>query len=103
VTVVGHIYCPRATSIIISSHNAFIKPVQARNLPFPEHYVVDKPLNPGNSGGPIILQETGKVIAVCLSFQYFKFPQDGLEINVPSLYGITSSLKNIEAELSKVI
>jgi len=97
-----HHFCPRTTSAIISSHHDVIGP--AFGPGFPKYYVIDKSLVYGNSGGPIIVQETGKAISVCVRFQPVQIPQNrNVTITVPSLYGITSSLKNIESELKNFI
>jgi hypothetical protein len=69
----------------------------------PKVYVLDKALNYGNSGGPIIATETGKVHAICSRFQPVYVPQSHLadkngnllRIMTPSLYGVVSSLGNI--------
>jgi len=96
-------YYPRTTSLVISSHYNVIASMRGRRT-FPKYYVVDKALNYGNSGGPIVLQESGKVISVCIEFQPVDIPQSkDSKITIPSLYGITSSLKNIEVELRKII
>jgi serine protease Do len=95
-------FCPRTTSAIISSHHRFIGPITIHGK-FPTHYVIDKALNYGNSGGPIVIQDSGKVISVCVRFQPVDIPQSGMKITIPSLYGITTSLKNIEADLRKMI
>jgi hypothetical protein len=62
----------------------------------PENYVLDRALNYGNSGGPIVAAETGRVHAVCSRFQPVRIPQPHLKgeplIMVPSLYGMVSSL-----------
>lgn len=90
--------CPRLTSAIISSHFEVIGPIRLGGPPI--HYVIDKALNYGNSGGPIIVQETGKVISVCVRFQPVGIPQSAdTHVIIPSLYGITVSLKNIEKDL----
>ncbi len=65
--------------------------------------MIDKALNYGNSGGPIIVEETGKVISVCTQFQPVLIPQQKGFIMTPSLYGITSSFKNIEKDLTELI
>ncbi len=92
---------PRVTSAIISSHHKAIGPIRTPNDP--NFYVIDKALNYGNSGGPIIVEETGKAISVCTQFQPVLIPQQNGFIMTPSLYGVTSSLKNIEQELSELI
>jgi serine protease Do len=96
-----HFHSPRATSAIISSHDWYIGPVTVGGG-FPTHYVIDKPLNPGNSGGPIVVCETGKAISVCIRFQPLPIPQQGITIQIPSLYGITVSLKNIQNDLTSL-
>lgn len=92
-----HYFSPRTTSAIISSHHWYIGPLRGRG--FPTHYVIDKALNYGNSGGPIVVCDTGKVISVCLRFQSVLIPQQAIEIEIPSLYGITVSLRNIQDDL----
>jgi hypothetical protein len=70
----------------------------------PQVYVLDKALNYGNSGGPIIAADTGNVHALCSRFQPVVISQphaktaDGkpLQIAIPSLYGVVSSLHNDE-------
>ena len=91
--------CPRTTSAIISSHYDTIGPIFSPG--FPKFYVIDKALNYGNSGGPIIVENNGKAISVCVRFQPTMIPQNqSSHIIIPSLYGITSSLKNIEKDLN---
>jgi len=92
---------PRVTSAIISSYHKAIGSVRTPNDP--KFYVIDKALNYGNSGGPIVVEENGKVISVCTQFQPVLIPQQNGFIMTPSLYGVTSSLKNIETELNKLI
>jgi serine protease Do len=95
-------YRPRITSAIISSH--YETAGFAWGGGFPKHYVIDKALNLGNSGGPIILRENGKAFSVCTHFDPVNIVQpDSNRVIIPSLYGITSSLKNIEATLSNVL
>jgi serine protease Do len=91
---------PRVTSAIVASniehHGGFMTSTD------PIKYVLDKALNYGNSGGPIIAAETGHVHAVCTRFQPVCVPQphlldsagDPLVVRMPSLYGIVSSLSN---------
>jgi len=94
--------CPRVTSAIISSHYNAIGPLRSSALP--KWYVIDKALNYGNSGGPIVCTETGKAIAICSRFQSVSIPQmPNISVTVPSLYSIASSLTNIEHEIRKLI
>jgi len=68
----------------------------------PKVYVLDKALNYGNSGGPILSAETGHVHALCSRFQPVYVPQNHLKdangnplpVMIPSLYGIVSRLDN---------
>jgi hypothetical protein len=102
VTLGFEFLCPRVTSAIVSSNYAAIGPIRGPSLP--KWYVIDKALNYGNSGGPIILAETGKVIAVCARFQPVSIRQaPNISVTVPSLYSIASSLANIEGEIKKLI
>lgn len=94
--------CPRVTSAIISSHHDVIGPFIGEELP--KWYVIDKALNYGNSGGPIIITGTGKVIAACCLFQPVSIPQQQkISITVPSLYSICSSLANIKDDLRSLV
>jgi serine protease Do len=90
---------PRVTSAIISSKIDYCGKKWTPSDP--KYYVIDKALNYGNSGGPIIMSETGKAISVCVRFQPQEMEDSG--IKVPSLYGITSSLQNIQNELKKLL
>jgi serine protease Do len=93
---------PRVTSAIVSSTMDFSRHVAFDNDP--KTYVLDKALNYGNSGGPIISTQTGNVHALCSRFQPVRVPQPHLRgpgggdvsIQIPSLYGVVSSLHNPE-------
>jgi S1-C subfamily serine protease len=95
-------FSPRLTSASISSICNYTGLIQTeRDI---KYYALDKSLNYGNSGGPIVLQESGKVIAVCIEFQPVDIPQsNGSKVTIPSQYSITSSLKNIENYLKDII
>ena len=68
----------------------------------PKLYVLDKALNYGNSGGPIIAQDTGMCHAICTRFQPVFIPQQHLadkdgnfpSVMIPSLYGVVSRFDN---------
>lgn len=94
--------CPRTTSAIISSRWEVLGPVQT-SAPSP-FFALDKAFNYGNSGGPIVLQETGKAIGAVVRFQAVGVPQPGgkATVVIPSLYGIASSLRNWEAGFRKL-
>lgn len=91
---------PRLTSAVVSSDLYKTKMVMTGEDP--QLYVLDKALNYGNSGGPIVSSETGHVHALCSRFQPVRVPQIHLanpqgeypEILIPSLYGVVSSLRN---------
>lgn len=87
-------YCPRITSAIISSEYDIFRPIRgSKDLKF---YAIDKTLFYGNSGGPIIITETGKVFAVAVRFQPVTIPQyPNSRVIIPTNYGIVSSLSNI--------
>lgn len=91
-------HAPRTTSAIVAA-------TMDRTLPLstgeePQVYVLDKALNYGNSGGPVVAVETGRVHALCSRFQPVAIPQGHLKmangkaltIVIPSLYGIVLSL-----------
>ncbi|MGE0598070.1 MAG: serine protease [Dehalococcoidia bacterium] len=93
---------PRVTSAIVASDLEETRMVTTdRDL---QTYVLDKALNYGNSGGPIVATETGHVHAFCSRFQPLIVPQQHIPdsngrpllIMVPSLYGIVTSLANRE-------
>jgi serine protease Do len=96
-------YSPRTTSAIISS--TFEKSKMVMSSSDTKLYVLDRALNYGNSGGPIVAQSTGNVHAFCTRFQPMAVRQKHLEknglefwIHVPSLYGIVVSLNNPEIQ-----
>jgi S1-C subfamily serine protease len=99
--VIGHsAHSPRVTSAIVASTMESTKMFSSSEDV--KVYVLDKALNYGNSGGPIIATDTGKVHAICSHFQPIYIPQQHhkdskgkpLWIMIPSLYGIVSSLSN---------
>jgi S1-C subfamily serine protease len=99
VGVVEH--SPRVTSAVVSSN--FEKSKLVSTSEDTKVYVLDKALNYGNSGGPIIAQSTGYAHAICTRFQPMPVRQRHLEkdgqeiwILIPSLYGIVVSLANAE-------
>ena len=65
-------------------------------------YVLDKALNYGNSGGPVVAVDTGFVHAFCSRFQPVQIPQPHIRnadrkpllVQIPSLYGVVVSLSN---------
>jgi serine protease Do len=91
---------PRTTSAIVASTIEESGPIITSSDPL--SYVLDKALNYGNSGGPILAEETGRVHAVCTRFQPVAIRQPHLRdehgtelvIQIPSLYGVVSSLGN---------
>lgn len=83
---------PRVTSAIVSSLiESQGMHVHSGNQ---QTYVLDKALNYGNSGGPIVSVETGNAHAFCSRFQPVFVPQQqgAPAVMIPSLYGIVSSL-----------
>jgi len=94
-------HSPRATSAIVSSN--FEKSKLVTTSSDTSVYVLDKALNYGNSGGPIVAQSTGYVHAICTRFEPMPVRQRHLEkdgqqvwVVIPSLYGIVVSLANAE-------
>jgi serine protease Do len=93
-------YCPRTTSAVVAATMDASQMVSTANDPLV--YVLDKALNYGNSGGPIVASETGNVYAFCSRFQPVAIPQYQLEkqlgfipsIYIPSLYSVVSRLSN---------
>lgn len=93
-------HSPRTTSAIVSSTVEFGGGWVGAGEP--AVYVLDKALNYGNSGGPVIAAETGNVHAVCTRFQPVSVPQphiaaasgEPLIVRIPSLYGVVSSLSH---------
>jgi hypothetical protein len=93
---------PRLTSAIVSSDLDKTNAIMSSGDP--KHYVLDKALNYGNSGGPIVAVETGYVHALCSRFQPVFVPQMHMAnekgespfVMIPSLYGVVSSLGNQE-------
>src|SRR6266480_5809586 len=89
---------PRVTSAIIASHIEATAMIQESGPPL--HYVLDKALNYGNSGGPIVATVTGHVHAFCSRFQPVFVPQLHLSdgkgnhpaVMIPSLYGVVVNL-----------
>ena len=93
---------PRTTSAIISSSLEMSQMLMTSADP--RVYVIDKALNYGNSGGPIVLQETGEAFAVCARFQPVVVPQSqGGHVVVPSLYGIAVSINEVSEDLRKIV
>lgn len=102
VTIGSTSLCPRVTSAIVSSTIYETKMIMT--AADPQVYVLDKALNYGNSGGPIVSSETGRVHAMCSKFQPVFVPQPHIKdqkgtpisVMIPSLYGVVTSLRNPE-------
>lgn len=94
--------CPRVTPAIISS--TLYKTSMFMSSKDTKQYVLDRALNYGNSGGPIVSVKTGNVHAFCSRFQEVFIPQEHLKdqngkiisVMIPSLYGVVISLGNDE-------
>ena len=72
--VVGHAaHSPRVTSAIVASTMESTRLVTT--TADTKVYVLDKALNYGNSGGPIVATDTGKVHALCSRFQPVRGPR----------------------------
>ena len=106
VTVALH---PRTTAGIVSSTYDHSRPnMRSDDV---QVYIIDRALNYGNSGGPIVAVTTGNVHALCSSFQVMLVEQkqwpseDGTPpvVLVPSLYGKVISLHHpaVLAELQR--
>ena len=91
---------PRVTSAIVSSRMEHTKMLMTGKDT--QIYVLDKALNYGNSGGPIVAVRSGLVHAYCSRFQPVFVPQSHLKdptgkplvIMTPSLYGVVTSIAN---------
>ena len=88
----------RTTSAIVA-HRQIDRELYVSPSEWRVRYFIDKALNYGNSGGPIIEIETGKAFAVCIEFQPTSVDQPHLpgepHILMPSLYTEASSLSNM--------
>ena len=90
--------CPRITSLIVSSRTENSNAQNQNGIP--NTYVLDKALNYGNSGGPIVSILTGFVHGMCRRFQPVGIRQNSIkdsnnnpiQIIIPSLYGIATNL-----------
>ena len=89
---------PKVTSAIIASLDS--GRASRGSIVFPPRYHIDKPVNPGNSGGPAIAPDTGKAFGFCTAFQTMLVEQTDLPfpsppfVLVPSLYGIVQSFSS---------
>ena len=96
------VHSPRVTSAIVASNFQATGPVVS--LRDQRWIILDKALNYGNSGGPVVSVETGHVHALCSRFQPVKVPQPQLQIPgggkpyvvIPSLYGAVANLSHPE-------
>jgi serine protease Do len=90
----GTRYSPRTTSAIVASSAEFLGVGEGQ--PECPHYVLDKAMNYGNSGGPVVATATGNVHAFCSRFQPVVVAQPhlgvGVRVLIPSLYGVATSL-----------
>jgi serine protease Do len=87
---------PRTTSAIIASSIEHTKMIHTGADS--QVYVLDKALNYGNSGGPVVNTETGKAFAICSRFQpawFYQSDDPDDVISIPSLYGVATSIANI--------
>jgi serine protease Do len=89
-------FFPRVTSAIVSSTCMRTEIVETNSDA--KVYLLDKALNYGNSGGPIIATETGNVHALSSDFLYISNPQDheggSSSIKISSMYCVVASLAN---------
>jgi hypothetical protein len=100
----NHILSPRVSQAVIASQVAYYHmiDVQGQNSGGTS-YVLDQPLNYGISGGPVVASETGRVHALCTSFQPVNVLQGSREpvmlpsgepLKIPSLYSIVTRLSH---------
>jgi serine protease Do len=70
---------PRTTSAVVAGRDEMFGPNGQGT--FVSDFVIDKALNFGNSGGPVVSTETGRVFAFCKGFQTMAMPQPRLTID----------------------
>lgn len=99
----GPQHAPRITSAIVSS-TTWRRCLGDEGIPY-ALYVVDRPFLVGNSGGPVVLQETGEAFAVCFKTQTYEVEQAGEapSLRLPSPFGLAVSMSNVADDLSDAL
>lgn len=87
------------TSEVVASRQEYHGPVEFVGHRPPAH-VLDKAVNRGNTGGPVVAADSGRVHGLCVRFQRLASPQghvpdkhsESVSIVIPSLYVVVANL-----------